>query len=124
MPRMRRPPVGGTAVLSVRSRRDLVERPGRANNAARRAYGTAMRGVRLLLVGTPLLLLAAAPPPGADVLRPQARGQTEPMQHAGDSADDPAIWLHPTKPELSLILGTDKQGGLVVYDMDGKRMAT
>lgn len=35
-------------------------------------------------------------------------------------ADDPAIWLHPTDPSLSLVLGTLKNAGLGVYDLDGK----
>jgi 3-phytase len=36
----------------------------------------------------------------------------------GDS-DDPAIWIHPTDPSLSLILGTDKDGLLFVFDLEG-----
>lgn len=38
----------------------------------------------------------------------------------GDAADDPAIWVNPTNPALSLIIATDKQAGLAVYDMQGK----
>ncbi|WP_437920677.1 phytase [Sphingobacterium sp. LRF_L2] len=36
--------------------------------------------------------------------------------------DDPAIWIHPTDPTKSLIVGTDKEvgGGLYVYDLEGK----
>ncbi|CAF1403122.1 unnamed protein product [Rotaria magnacalcarata] len=37
--------------------------------------------------------------------------------------DDPAIWIHPNQPELSLIIGTDKKagiGGLYVFNLDGK----
>ena len=37
--------------------------------------------------------------------------------------DDPAIWIHPTDPSQSLIVGTDKNpedGALVVFDLDGK----
>lgn len=39
--------------------------------------------------------------------------------------DDPAIWIHPTDPSQSLILGTDKggdsgKGGLYVFDLNGK----
>jgi len=36
--------------------------------------------------------------------------------------DDPAIWIHPTHPEKSLILGTDKdeKGGLYVFDLKGR----
>ncbi len=38
-------------------------------------------------------------------------------------ADDPAIWIHPSDPGKSLIIGTDKTektGGLFVYGLDGK----
>lgn len=36
--------------------------------------------------------------------------------------DDPAIWIHPTDPSKSLVIGTDKEvgGGLYVYDLQGK----
>src|SRR5712692_8355202 len=59
-----------------------------------------------------------APIVGATV-RPEARVATEPVPHKGDAADDPAIWIHPRDPALSLILGTDKRGGLHAYNMDG-----
>jgi len=48
--------------------------------------------------------------------------ETEPVQSERDAADDPAIWLHPTDPSRSLIIGTDKQRGLDVYDLAGKRV--
>ena len=38
-------------------------------------------------------------------------------QAVSHDADDPAVWVHPTRPERSLIIGTDKQegpGGLFV----------
>jgi 3-phytase len=36
--------------------------------------------------------------------------------------DDPAVWIHPTDPAQSLIIGTDKDddGGLYVFDLKGK----
>jgi len=37
-----------------------------------------------------------------------------------DSADDPAIWYNTAKPELSLILGTNKKAGLYAFDLSGK----
>lgn len=41
-----------------------------------------------------------------------------------DDPDDPAIWLHPTDPSRSLILGTNKaaapNGALVVFGLDGR----
>src|SRR6266496_2265600 len=55
----------------------------------------------------------------ATTAQPEARVQTAPVPHKGDAADDPAVWIHPQQPELSLILGTDKQGGLHSYNMDG-----
>ncbi|MCC7173671.1 MAG: phytase [Bryobacterales bacterium] len=40
-----------------------------------------------------------------------------------DDADDPAIWIHPSDPARSLILGTNKvkspRGALVVFGLDG-----
>jgi 3-phytase len=39
-----------------------------------------------------------------------------------NDADDTAIWIHPTDPSRSLILGTDKEegaGGLYVFNLDG-----
>ncbi|MEX0685698.1 MAG: phytase [Balneolales bacterium] len=44
---------------------------------------------------------------------------TEPT--AGD-ADDPAIWIHPTDPERSLIIAMDKGAGVYVYDLTGKEI--
>lgn len=48
--------------------------------------------------------------------------ETEPVPNDGDAADDPAIWLHPTNAALSTIIGTDKEGGLAVYDLTGKEL--
>ncbi|HEY3216905.1 MAG TPA: phytase [Candidatus Eisenbacteria bacterium] len=59
--------------------------------------------------------------PESTIVRPVARIETEPVPHAGDAADTPAIWVHPTDPEKSLVLGTDKHGGLMVYDLDGSQ---
>jgi len=48
--------------------------------------------------------------------------ETEPVPSEGDAADDPAIWIHPTDPSQSTIIGTDKKGGLAVYDLSGKQI--
>ena len=41
-----------------------------------------------------------------------------------DDPDDPAIWVHPTDPARSLIIGTNKvaapSGAIVVYGLDGR----
>ena len=46
--------------------------------------------------------------------------ESDPVTSAADAADDPAIWANPDNPAASWVIGTDKQGGLHVYDMQGK----
>lgn len=48
--------------------------------------------------------------------------QSEPVPSLGDAADDPAIWVNPQQPGNSRVLATDKQGGLLVYDLAGKQL--
>lgn len=59
--------------------------------------------------------LAAPPFP---TVRPTV--ETEPVVSAGDAADDPAIWANPADPAASIVIGTDKKGGLNLYDMQGR----
>lgn len=56
-------------------------------------------------------------PVRADAIKPVVI--TEPTPH---DTDDPAIWIHPTDPTKSLVIGTDKDsdGGLFLYDLNGK----
>ncbi|MEL7672672.1 MAG: phytase [Chloroflexota bacterium] len=72
-----------------------------------------------------LLVVLAAGPSSAmaqdgDPVEVIASVETEPMPNEGDAADDAAIWLHPSDPSLSTVLGTDKKGGLAVYDLAGR----
>lgn len=46
--------------------------------------------------------------------------ETAPVKNAGDAADDPAIWADPDAPARSVVIGTDKQAGMYLYDMQGK----
>jgi 3-phytase len=48
--------------------------------------------------------------------------ETEPVPNGGDAADDPAIWVNRSDPAQSAIIGTDKRGGLAVYDLSGKQI--
>lgn len=52
----------------------------------------------------------------------QASAQTEPVARLGDAADDPAIWVHPGDAAQSLVLGTNKKQGLLVYDLQGRQL--
>jgi 3-phytase len=54
--------------------------------------------------------------------RVSASVETEPVSHDGDAADDPAIWVHPRDPAKSVIVGTDKRGGLALYDLAGTQL--
>nr|WP_297380107.1 phytase [uncultured Roseateles sp.] len=68
----------------------------------------------------PLWLEARAARPRPAIPVAVSSAQTEPVRGGGDAADDPAIWVHPTQPTRSLILGTDKKRGLAVYDLQGR----
>ena len=46
--------------------------------------------------------------------------ETTPVETDGDSADDPAIWTDRANPSRSMIIGTQKQSGLYVYDLQGR----
>src|SRR5215213_1173639 len=48
--------------------------------------------------------------------------ETAPVPHSGDAADDPAIWINPSDPARSTIIGTDKQGGVAVYNLAGTQL--
>ena len=76
--------------------------------------------VALLLAGC-----ATTPPLAAPVEAPQvaAVAETDPVDSASDAADDPAIWRNRRNPAKSLVIGTDKQAGIHVYDLSGKRLS-
>lgn len=64
-----------------------------------------------------VLLLAPQEP-----VRVKASVETDPVPHGGDSADDPALWIHPSDPGLSTVIGDDKNGGIGVWGLDGRRL--
>jgi 3-phytase len=72
-----------------------------------------------LLIIRLIVGIIAFPTTAPLVLRPQAAAETVPVPHDGDAADDPAIWVHPTDPSKSLVIGTDKKGALHYYHLDG-----
>lgn len=84
-------------------------------------------GRALLLAGL-LLLTTGCTDRGPEYASAVAQGgvpasaETDPVPHDGDAADDPAIWVHPRDPGRSVILGTDKKGGLALYDLAGRQL--
>jgi myo-inositol-hexaphosphate 3-phosphohydrolase len=65
---------------------------------------------------------ANAPAAAQATVQVAATVETDPVPHTGDAADDPAIWIHPTDPSLSTIIGTDKDGGILVYNLAGQQL--
>ena len=47
--------------------------------------------------------------------------KTDDVETAGDAADDSCTYVNKKEPGKSLIIGTDKKSGLVIYDLSGKR---
>jgi 3-phytase len=95
------------------------------------ARGVGPRSGALSMVTGPfalsaILLLPAGAVCGEEpaVIAVAASAETEPVSSADDAADDPAIWVHPSDPALSLIIGTNKQAGLAVYGLDGHLIQT
>ena len=57
-----------------------------------------------------------------NVLEVAAAVETDPVNTKGDAADDPTLWVNPSDPSQSLVIGTNKQRGLGVYDLSGKEI--
>jgi 3-phytase len=80
-----------------------------------------LRGA-LALAAKPGAVPAARAPATARTVMPAL--ETPPVETWGDAADDPAIWVHPRDPSRSLVIGTDKNLGLYVYDLGGRLLQT
>jgi 3-phytase len=52
----------------------------------------------------------------------QSTVTTGPCHSPGDECDDSAIWIHPTDPVQSVIIGDDKSGGMVVWNLAGQEI--
>lgn len=66
-----------------------------------------------------LAVLALSLPAWAQTVTVKPAAETASSRHAGDTADDSCIWIHPTDPALSLVIGDDKDGGVQVFNLDG-----
>lgn len=84
---------------------------------------TALRSsaAALALALLPISSASAAPAPRWATVGPTAATPSVHDDTAGGKADadDPAIWVSPTAPADSVVLGTLKNGGLDVYALDG-----
>jgi len=77
-------------------------------------------GFALITLGIAAACASVPPPTGDPAVTVTATAETVPVGTSNeDAADDPAIWRNPANPAASLIVGTDKKGGLYVYDLKG-----
>ena len=80
---------------------------------------------RLSVLLAVVIAMGFAAPAGAAV-QPvgdaTATVETVPVLSTGDAADDPAVWVHPSDPARSVVIGNDKGGALEVYDLSGARI--
>jgi len=66
---------------------------------------------------------AAAAPPLEPVRAVAETASNFDDEAGGDAdADDPAIWVHPTRPADSVVVGALKNGGLTVFDLRGREL--
>ena len=75
-----------------------------------------------ILPAAALLILGASCQDKQNTVADNALKPVSITEQTPNDTDDPAIWVHPTDPDSSLIVGTDKEvgGGLYVYDLQGK----
>ncbi|GIK49558.1 MAG: phytase [Hyphomonadaceae bacterium] len=72
--------------------------------------------MRNILIAAAAFALTACSPPVGSV---PAVLETPPVSQADDAADDPAIWVANDDPARSVVIATQKKGGLYIYDLDG-----
>lgn len=78
------------------------------------------QGFALLTLGIAAACATVPAITGDPAVNVTARAETPPVGTAReDAADDPAIWRNPANPAASLVVGTDKKGGLYVYNLKG-----
>lgn len=79
-------------------------------------------GFALITLG--IAAACATIPIGDPAVTVTASAETVPVGTVNeDAADDPAIWRNSTDPAKSLIVGTDKKGGLYVYNLAGEQLS-
>ena len=63
-----------------------------------------------------------AVPSSAAVVEVLPVAETDACHNSGDTCDDSAIWIHPSDPSMSTVIGDDKDGGVVVWDLSGNEL--
>ena len=86
--------------------------------------GSESRRAAFVWVAVVLIAMGMTSPARAAAVTVAPNVETDHVHSSGDAADDSAIWIHPTDPSLSLMIGADKTatGGLSLYDLSGREI--
>ncbi len=76
----------------------------------------------LLVAGVAAAISCRPADPRGEYPSVEFSATTGPCHSNGDNCDDTAIWIHPTDPSLSVIIGDDKQGGMLVWNLRGEEV--
>jgi 3-phytase len=76
----------------------------------------------LALTGCSTAPRASQLPAGARLITVTPTHESAPSRVIDSDADDVAFWRHPTDESLNLVFGTQKLGGLSVYDTQGRTL--
>jgi 3-phytase len=104
----------------------IVERGRPQGRPADRAGGTMTHNLvrvaasMMLVVGA--LSCAGTVKVTGDYPVVQSTVTTGPCHSPGDACDDTAIWIHPTDPNQSVVIGDDKDGGMVLWNLQGSEI--
>lgn len=79
--------------------------------------------IRILTIAGCTVMLASCMSTNSNKHLPKVMpfAETDSVASTGDAADDPAVWVHKQDASKSLVLGTDKQAGLYVFDLQGRK---
>ncbi|WP_248924647.1 phytase [Paenibacillus hamazuiensis] len=120
-------PNGSTGSVTVgRGEYTLGSRTGKLSAAAKLENGVTQVPadfVKLLLgdtSGSDVLDLARQAE--EKLVQVTAETETDAVESGSDAADDPAIWVNPKAPSKSTLIATNKGGGVLVYNLDGKEL--
>jgi 3-phytase len=106
---------GAVAVPVLLSRADEGREADPGRSAAATGASTATPAPSSEATAEPTMAAEVAPP-----VELSAVAETRPVAHGGDAADDVAFWVDREDPSASIVIGTDKDGALLVYDLSGR----
>jgi 3-phytase len=100
----------------------LGGKSGKLSNEVVNVEGSLMVSAELFQAVKDSDTLGETKPAAPSSVQVQADAETGVVESSSDAADDPAVWVHPIDASKSKIIATNKGGGVLVYDLDGKQV--